>query len=335
VQILVDLLVGLAPVLAFLAVLVWLQTHKLVAVRVVMGVLAAGAGAAGACWLLNGAAMSHLAFDFDAYSRFVGPFVEELAKGIVVVALIRMNRMGFLVDAAILGFGIGAGFAVVENAQYASMIADAGLGTWIVRGFGTAIMHGSTTAIFAVMGLAFLERRRHLNFLAFAPGYAIAVLLHAAYNQGFLSPKLSTLAVLVVAPPIFYAVFARSESTIGDWLGRGFDADAETLELIDSGRFSDSPIGRYLRSLRERFEGPIVADILCYLRLHTELALRAKGVLMMRENGFDVPLDDATRAKFEEIRYLEKSIGRAALLAVQPMLHLSRRDLWQMQLLGR
>ena len=74
------------------------------------------------------------------------------------------------------------------------------------------------------------------------------------------------------------------------------------LELINSGRLSDSPVGQYLHTLKDRFRGPVVADLLCYLRLYTELALRAKGILMMRENGFEVPVDEATRAKFAELR---------------------------------
>ena len=113
------------------------------------------------------------------------------------------------------------------------------------------------------------------------------------------------------------------------------DADTEMLGLINSGRFSDSPVGRYLHTLKDRFKGPVVADVLCYLRLYTELALRAKGILIMRENGFDVPVDEATRAKFAEMRYLEGSIGRTGLLAIQPMLHMSRKDLWQLYMLGK
>ena len=54
------------------------------------------------------------------------------------------------------------------------------------------------------------------------------------------------------------------------------------------------------------------------VRLHTELALRAKGVLMMRENGFEVPPDDETRSKFTEMRYLRTSIGKTGLLAIHP-----------------
>ena len=71
------------------------------------------------------------------------------------------------------------------------------------------------------------------------------------------------------------------------------------------------------------------------LRLYTELALRAKGVLMMRESGFDVPVDEATREKFAELRYLEKSVGSTGRLALAPMLHMSHKDLWQLYMLGK
>ena len=52
------------------------------------------------------------------------------------------------------------------------------MGTWIVRGFGTAIMHGGATAIFAVMGLSALERTQRAGLRAFLPGFALAVALH-------------------------------------------------------------------------------------------------------------------------------------------------------------
>ena len=146
-------------------------------------------------------------------------------------------------------------------------------------------------------------------------------------------PRVASLASIVVLPPLLYLVFQRSERAVADWLGRGFDADARMLETINSGSFPESPAGRYLTSLKERFHGPIVADLLCYLRLYTELALRAKGILMMRENGFEPAIDDETRAHFTEMRYLEKSIGRTGLMALHPMLHMSRQDLWQLYML--
>jgi protease PrsW len=332
---LVPALVGLAPVLSFLAALLFLDSYKLVKLRAVVAVVVAGMAAAVLAYFANGAILAQSTLAFETFTRYVAPLVEELLKGLVIVALVRAHRVGFLVDAAIFGFAVGTGFAMVENLQYLSMFPDAGLGTWIVRGFGTALMHGGATAIFALLGVAMLERSEHAGVAAYLPGLALAVLLHSGFNHFFLSPRLSTIGVAIVLPPLLYFVFERSELAVGNWLGKGFDADAEMLELINSGRLTDSPVGRYLHSLKDKFHGPVVADILCYVRLHTELALRAKGILIMRENGFDASVDEATRAKFAEMGYLEGSIGRTGLLAIQPMLHMSRKDLWQMYMLGR
>jgi protease PrsW len=328
----VDALIGLAPVLAFLAGLVYLDSYKLVSLRLVVVVVALGIAAAVGAYFANGAVLNATMIERITLARYVAPVVEELAKALIVIGLVRANRIGFLVDAAILGFAAGTGFALVENLQYQRLAPDASVGLWIVRGFGTAIMHGGVTAIFAMASVAMLERERPAA-LAFPPALALAIGLHSLYNHSFLPPLASTLAVLVILPALMVAVFMRSERAVGDWLGRGFDADSELLQSIQSDRFPDSPAGRYLTSLRDRFHGPIVADLLCYLRLTAELAMRAKGVLMMRESGFDVPVDDETREKFDELRYLERSIGRTGILALQPLLHTSRRELWQMHVL--
>jgi len=328
-------LVGVLPVLCFLGALLYLDGYKLVKLRTVIAVVICGVAVAGASYLINGYVFDLLRIDFTSFTRYVGPLTEELLKGLVIVVLIRLRHIGFLVDAAIFGFAVGAGFAIVENLYYLQQVPDAGIGTWIVRGFGTAIMHGGATAIFAVTGIALMERSRWAGPQAFLPGLGVAVVLHSAFNHLFLSPKSSTLLILAVLPPLFYEIFQRSEQAVGDWLGKGFDADTEMLELINSGRFSDSPVGRYLIALKDKFAGPVVADVLCYLRLYTELALRAKGILMMRENGFDVPIDEETKAKFTEMRYLEGSIGKTGLLAIQPMLHMSQKDLWQLYMLGK
>jgi RsiW-degrading membrane proteinase PrsW (M82 family) len=328
-------LLGLVPVACFLGALVALDSYKLVSLKRVLAVLVAGAAMAGVCYEVNGALLESVDIGFDAYTRYVAPLVEELAKAAIVVLLVRTHRIGFLVDAAIVGFAAGTGFSMVENLLYLRIAPDAPLGAWLVRGFGTAIMHGGATAIFGVMGLALVERSGRARNAAFAPGFVAAVALHSAFNHFFFSPFVSTMGIAILLPMLLQLVFSRSEAAMGRWLGTGFDSDTEMLELINSGKLSDSPVGRYLHQLKEKFQGPVVADLLCYLRLHTELALRAKGILMMRENGFDPPVDEATREKFAEMSYLEKSIGPTGRRALQPMLHMSHKDLWQLYMLGK
>ena len=103
--------------------------------------------------------------------------------------------------------------------------------------------------------------------------------------------------------------------------------------MILSGNLSSSHVGIYLHSLKERFRGEVVIDMLCCLRLHLELSLRAKGLLMMREAGFPVALDAADKAKLDELDFLERSIGATGKLAMAPFLRTSSRDLWQIYMM--
>jgi len=56
---------------------------------------------------------------------------------------------------------------------------------------------------------------------------------------------------------------------------------------------------------------------------------------MARENGFEVPVDDETKAKLGEMDDLEKRVGKTGLLAIHPMLRTSRKDLWQVHMPGK
>ena len=326
-------LVGLLPVLIFLAALRYLDSYKLVRLPAVVGAVACGALMAGLSYWVGGQVLGHFDIGIVAYSRYVAPLTEEALKGLLIVALIRSHRIGFLVDAAIFGFAIGTGFALVENLYFLFLVPDAVMATWVVRGFGAAIMHGGTTAIFALMGLVMLERSAGTGWRAYAPGFALAVVIHSAFNHLSHEPKVATLAVMIALPLLLFLVFERSEVATRDWLGKGFDTDVQMLELLNSGRLADSPTGRYLHALRDHFKGPVLADVLCYLRLYTELALRAKGLLMMRENGFEIELDDEVKANLAELQYLEASIGKTGLSTVRPMLSMSHKDLWQIYLL--
>jgi hypothetical protein len=275
-----------------------------------------------------------LGLDFDPYSQYVAPIVEESLKAAFVVYLLRRNQVGFVVDAAIHGFGIGTGFAFLENLYYLNVHPDATLWTWIVRGFGTAIMHGGATAIVAMVSKTLHARREVFRLQLLLPGLAVAVVLHSLYNHFLLHPLLATALIVLVFPWLSVAVFQQSERETQAWLGAGFDTDQELLRAVHSGQVSGTPVGKYLATLRSRFSPEVIVDMMCLLRLRAELAIRAKGVLMMREAGFEAPPDPSLKATFDELRYLEKSIGRTGLLALDPFLHTSTRDLWQLHMLS-
>jgi RsiW-degrading membrane proteinase PrsW (M82 family) len=329
----VNVVVALLPVLLFLGLLVFLDSFKLVSLRSVLVALAAGAVAALAGGQANGWLLDATGLSTHAYSRYGAPLVEETLKAVWIVLLLRRGRVGFLVDAAVLGFAVGAGFALVENVEYLRALAEPRLLLWLVRGFGTALLHGATTAIFAILGKLLADRHPVRPLLALLPGLLVAAFAHSLYNHSLVSPLLAAGLLLVGLPLLLVLVFEQSERATRDWLGGGLDSDLELLESIASGQALETRLGEYLRSLKSHFPGELVADMLCLLRIQAELAIRAKGLLLAREAGLEAPVGDDVRANLQELRYLETSIGRTGLLALKPVLRQSARDLWQVYFL--
>jgi len=240
-----------------------------------------------------------------------------------------------MVDSAICGFAIGAGFALVENVSYLEVLKGRGFGVWLMRGFGTAVMHGGVAAIGALISVYLSESRQWRGARQFAPGLAVAIVLHSLFNQDMLSPAGSTVVTVTGLALIFVVVFYFSERSLHRWLGGKLDQDIDMIAMIASGEFKQTPQGAYLMSLNDAFPPEVRGDMLTYLHLTLELSARAKGNLMLREAGLEVAPDPALETHFKELKYLEKSIGPTGMLAIRPLLSQTRRDLWEMHHLGR
>ena len=299
-----------------------------------MWMLLLGAAAAVASFEVHRELLNHGLIDVTALARYVAPLVEEALKAAPVVFLLRRNRIGFLVDAAIRGFAVGAGFAAIENAHYFVALDDNNPVLWLIRGFGTAIMHGGVTAMMAILAKYASDRRGHTTIGAWLPPLLLAAAVHSMFNHFLLTPQQEALVLLVTLPIVFVVVFRISQKATRSWLGVGFDTDSELLEHMGSGRISETRIGVYLESLRARFPPEMLVDMLCLIRLHLELSVKAKGILLAREAGFEVEPDQESRDQLDELRHLQKTIGPTGSLALQPIFNMSSRDLWQVYLLG-
>lgn len=325
---------ALVPVLCFLGLLVLMDSFKLVRFRVVLQALAAGMAAGAIALFVNLLLVDRTGVPVSVMSRIVAPVIEEGLKLLFVIVAIRQRRVGFPVDAAILGFAVGTGFALVENAHYLTTMRSAGPVLWLVRGFGAAVLHGAATAIAAILSQTIVSRTPRRSLTAFLPGALAAVAIHTTYNQFVLPPVVSTLVLLAVLPPLVLLTFTRSERATREWMSAGLDLDVELLRLVLSDDFGQTRLGAYLQELRSRFPGPVVADMFCLMRLELELGIRAKGLLLARDAGFEMPLDDEILSRLAEVRYLEKSIGPTGLLALTPLQVSSDRDAWHKFLLN-
>jgi hypothetical protein len=262
------------------------------------------------------------------------PLIEEILKAVFIWWLMRAGRLGFMVEGAIYGFAVGAGFATAENLAYLRFLGDASIYVWIIRGFGTAMMHGGATAIVGILAARLAHGTGRARVAAFAGGLLIATAVHAIYNSPLISPVAAACVVLVGVPALMAVIFVRSENSLESWMEEGFDADVELLNMISSGRFGETRAGVFLQSLRDSFPAPAVADMLCLLQIYAELAVRAKSELLKREAGFESGPDAEVLSRLEELQYLEKNLGATGRLALAPLLAGRSRRLWQLRQLG-
>jgi Predicted membrane protein len=326
--------VALLPVIGFLAALFMMDSFKLVPIRSILAALAAGGAAA----LISLWLWSALGLDLEAGntgSYYIAPVIEETLKASIIVALILRGRAGFLVDAAVQGFAVGAGFALVENVTYLQAFGNAPLTLWLVRGLGTAMLHGGTTAIFAILARALTDRYPRRPHIAFLPGLAAAIAIHSGFNHLPLPPMVLAAVVMLVLPLMLLFVFDRSERATREWMGAGMDLDIEVLQLVASEHFTLTRFGQYLQELRSRFPGTVIADMYCLLRLELELSVHARALIMAREAGLELTGDEDLDASLDEREYLQRSIGRVGLLALRPLQVTSHRDRWHRQLLAQ
>lgn len=330
----VNLAVSIVPVFAFLGSLVVLDSYKLVRFRAIILAIAGGCIAAAASFVVNTWVLQASGMDGTTFRRYGSPIIEELIKSFYLIYMIKKGRIGFMVDAAIFGFAIGAGFALVENVYYVEALQDPNLLLWVIRGFGPAIMHGGATAILGIMFKNISDRSSSGRAAAFVPGFLLAIGLHSFYNHFFFDPIVSTVLIIALLPIVMIVVFQQSEVSLRQWLRVGFDSDQELLEILMSGNLMETPVGVYLGSLQSKFLPEVVVDMICYLRIHVELSIEAKGILLMRQSGFELPPNPGVVEKFDELRSLSKNIGQTGKLALLPFLHTSDRELWQLHMLA-
>jgi RsiW-degrading membrane proteinase PrsW (M82 family) len=318
------------PVILFLTFLFLLDSFNLVSVKSLIFCLLWGALCAASAYFLNTMMANILDLDYSFLSRYVAPFTEETLKALFVFYLISKKKIGFMIDAAIYGFAVGAGFSLVENFYFLfkSSIELSTL-TWIIRGIGTASMHGGCTSFFAILFIVGISRSENW-LIASLPGLFLAYLLHSGFNHFPLNPVLQTLLILLVLPVIFVLVFSISNSRLQQWLEIEFNSEVEILNMIRKGEFRSTKTGIYLISVKERFAPGTIVDMYCYIGLYLELSIKAKRNLMLRENDFPIIVEADMESKLRELAQLRKLIGTIGEMTLAPLIRMNYRNLWKL-----
>jgi len=328
-----DWSVALIPVLAMVALFVWLDIFKLMSLSELVLLLIAGGIVAVAAYPISGQLIDVLPLGFSFYSRFVAPWIEEALKALAIITLFYFNRIGYKLDAVISGFAIGAGFSVVENILYLMRFPDLPASVWMVRGLGTALMHGATCAALAAIAHELAERENreaaadfNFNPLWVVPGLVVAALIHTAFNQFPDQPMIAMLGALVGTPLVIMAIFAFGSSEARGWLIEESANHRAALEALEGGRFPDDASGRRIAALAHRVGGGEADRIRDYLTVAMRLVVAAEEKLL----GKPVPPLAELKAEFDRLDKAKQAMGRTGFAALELLLPFSRNDLWEL-----
>jgi protease PrsW len=166
----------------------WLDRYEPEPARYRLAALGWGAVAAVALSFIG----EQLVFGLSGTNEFVNvalgaPVVEELSKGLFLVAIVifRRSQLHGLLDGIIYGALVGIGFAFVEDIIYYLQSLQSGqLGiTFFLRGVIGPFAHPLFTAATGLgIGIAVSTRRSGIRILAPLVGFLAAVVMHAIWN---------------------------------------------------------------------------------------------------------------------------------------------------------
>lgn len=188
----ISLIVAVAPMLAMLFFIWWLDRYDREPLRYVFGAYLWGGF--GAVFLsMVGTEIGIRAFGevinnsgYDFTSVVLAPLVEEFMKGLVVFFLLRYRQFDNVTDGLVYGAASGLGFGMMENFLYFTLLAGPSPGyEWLnmlfVRSVMTANMHCAASATFGA-GISMLRDKGTRGISRVIIFYAMAVVLHGTWN---------------------------------------------------------------------------------------------------------------------------------------------------------
>lgn len=261
------------PVFPVVAVYLWLDRYEAEPPSLLLLAFLWGAGVATLTALVintaSVAAIQQAGGDPTAGAVFVAPVVEETMKGlaIVVILLVRRREFDGVVDGIVYAGMAGIGFAFVENVLYLGRtLMEAGTaGTvfvFVLRCLASPFAHPLFTAATGIgLGLAVRARNPLLKVVYPLLGWAVAIVLHGAWNASA-SSGLGGFVVGYVAfqVPVFLAfaalaVYARRRE--GRLIGRHLQVYCSTgwLSPAEVQMLSSIPRRREARAWASRTGG--------------------------------------------------------------------------------
>jgi RsiW-degrading membrane proteinase PrsW (M82 family) len=326
-------IVAVAIPLLFLALVRWLDLYASGSFRTVILCLAWGAVAFFLALQVNTFAVRFVGYTL--LLTLVAPIIEEVLKSLALVYLVRRPDFTYFVDGAIYGFAAGAAFAMLENLLYLSR-ADVQTGALVAlsRGFSTALMHGSASALVGVALGRLRFSRGPGRVASLLLGWAAAMTLHITFNNvvnanwGLLTLGLAVLIGLGgVGLTIAFIFWGLAEER--RWL-------QETLTLAVGVSAGEAAVVQQMADLdallapvAEHF-GPVKRqEVARFLQLQAQLGLKRKAQSLTHDPALATALADQVAGLRQEMDTLRRTVGVYCMAYVRSILPPASEPLWE------
>ncbi|HEY0629667.1 MAG TPA: PrsW family glutamic-type intramembrane protease, partial [Sphingomicrobium sp.] len=226
--------------------------------------------------------------------------------------------------------------SLIENIFYLARFPELTTAVWLVRGLGTAVMHGATTAILAATAHELGERRlrqqggRIFNPLLLLPGYAAASLIHLVFNQFPDHPMEVMIVTLVAAPLVLIGLLRFGEGETQRWLIEESEGHRQWLAGWRDGGFPSDASGKKIAALVARSKPGEAALIRDYCMLKASLVLTAEEELLDRDRGLETGESERLRVGFARLDQMQKTLGKTGYAALRRLLPFSANDEWEL-----
>jgi protease PrsW len=304
------------PVLFYVWLIYWVDHYEkepwwLLAAAFVWGAVPAALLAIISNFLFS--APFYLLFDTNAADLFSGslvaPVVEEIAKGLILLAILFFWRheLDSPLDGIIYGAMVGMGFAMVENVlYYSAAFQEGGQSTWNVVVFLRGVIFGLSHALYSAMtGLGIALSRLSTNTLVrvFAPllGLGVAIALHAFHNfamftgtpLGFLAGLTFNWGGVILTMAIIFLALQQERRWMRQYLSE--EVHRGTLSAAEYGLVSSA----YRRN-RFRFRQLVIFGPGAYVRSGRYFHQCSR--LAYRKHHYALFADPKSRAAIEQLR---------------------------------
>ncbi len=272
-------------------------------------------------------------FTANTVVRFVGPAIEEILKGLILIYLIRHADFKYFLDGAIYGFAAGIGFAIFENFEYILGHPSTALVLAISRVLSTNLIHATGSSLIGIsLGLARFNRSPLLRALYLIGGAGLAIAIHSGFNN-MVNNRVALIFAFAAgfggAGIIAAAAFRGLKDEKG-WVHTniGLTQGVTSGEASVVQRLND--VDTILAPLAERFGADKAAQIEKFLFMQARLAIQGKMLEKMQDEKMRTAIQAQIQDLDQQMNEARKAVGAYCMLYLRNIFPANDTQLWNL-----